>query len=175
MGTPGVLWFADAGNIYVVEGSSGQFAVQRVQDGVAVRSNHFLLLDHLNNEKAASSVCRKIRGNQLLEENYGHITKEKLMEFSMDHMNGPGQNSICRHGNNPEDSITVSASIMELNGQNPGKSKISIALGTPCWAWRNSAGNFTFQMDADIKTIPRNFRDGSAYKDYIKVEPFEKG
>jgi hypothetical protein len=174
MGTPGVLWFADAGNIYVVEGSSGQFAVQHVQDGVVVRSNHFLLLDQLNNEKAVSSVCRKIRGNQLLEENYGNINKEKLMEFSMDHMNGPGQNSICRHGNNPEDSITVSASIMELNSKNPEKSKISIALGTPCWSWRSSTGNFTFQMDDAIENIPKRFLDGSVYKEFIKEEPWKE-
>jgi hypothetical protein len=175
MGTPGILWFVDARNIYVVEGSFDQFAVMHIQDGIAVRSNHFLLLDQLNNEKALSSVCRKIRGNQLLEENYGNINKEKMMEFSMDHMNGPGSNSICRHAKNPEESVTVSASIMELNGKNPEKSKISIALGTPCWAWRNSAGNFTFQMDTDIETIPKNFRDGSVYKDFIKVEPFGGG
>lgn len=174
MGTPGILWFVDAKNIYVVEGSFEQFAVQHIQDGVAVRSNHFLLLDQLNNEKSVSSVYRKIRGNQLLEENFGKINKEKLMAFSMDHMNGPGSNSVCRHGKNQEESVTVSASIMELNGENPEKSKISIALGTPCWAWRNSAGNFTFQMDASIETIPKNFRDGSVYKEFIKEEPWEQ-
>lgn len=174
MGTPGILWFVGPGNIYVIEGSFGKFAVEHIQDGAAVRSNHFSLLDQLNDEKHLSSVCRKIRAKQLTQEYDGKINKEKLVEFSMDHMNGPGPNSICCHAKNPEESATVSAAIMEINGQNPEKSKISIALGTPCWAWRNAEGNFTFQMDADMESIPQNFRNGSAYKDFIHVEPFDK-
>ena len=176
MGTPGILWFVDARNIYVIEGGSvnNQFAVQHITDGATFRSNHFLLLNQLNNEKSVSSICRKIRANELVEENFGKINKEKLMQFSMDHKNGPHENSICRHSKNPEEPATVSASIMEINGENPHKSKISIALGSPCWAWSNEGGNITFQMDEDIKSIPQRFLDGSAYKEFIRAEPFQE-
>ncbi len=174
MGTPGILWFVDAKNIYVVEGSYDQYAVQHVTDGAVVRSNHFLLLDHLNDDQAVSSICRKIRAKQLVEENYGRINKEKMIEFSVDHNNGPRANSICLHSNNPVESVTVSASIMEMNSENPEKSKISIALGSPCWAWQNKAGNFTFQMDEGIETVPKKFLDGITYKEFIKSEPFEE-
>jgi len=173
MGTPGILWFVDAKNIYVIEGSPGQYAVQHVTDGTVVRSNHFLLLDHLNDDQNISSICRKIRGNQLVDENYGRINKEKMTAFSADHNNGPGANSICLHSHNPFESATVSAAIMEMNGENPERSKISIALGSPCWAWQNKAGNFTFQMDEDIEKVPQKFLDGTAYKACIKSEPFE--
>lgn len=174
MGTPGILWFVDAKNIFVIEGSFEQFAVQHVTDGATFRSNHFLLLDHLNNEKAVSPICRKIRANELAEENFGRINREKLMEFSMDHKNGPYENSICRHSKNPEEPVTVSASIMEIDSENPQKSKISIALGSPCWAWSNGGGNITFQMDEDIESIPQRFLDGSAYKEFIRAEPFQE-
>lgn len=133
-----------------------------------------MLLDHLNDDKAVSSICRKIRGNQLVEENYGRINKEKMIEFSVDHNNGPHANAICRHSNNPVESVTVSASIMEMNSENPERSKISIALGSPCWAWQNKAGNFTFQMDEGIETVPKKFLDGITYKEFIKSEPFEE-
>jgi len=175
MGTPGILFFVDAKNIYVIEGGSinKQFAVQHITDGVAFRSNHFVLLDHLNNEKAVSSICRKIRAAELVEKNFGRINREKLIDFSMDHQNGPYENSICRHSKNPEEPATVSAAIMELDGKNPQKSRISIALGSPCWAWMHQNGNFTFQMDEDIKSIPEDFLDGSVFKEYIKREPFQ--
>jgi len=82
----------------------------------------------------------------------------------MDHQNGPEANSICRHSPDPEESATVSASIMELEDENPEKSRISIALGSPCKAWRHDQGNFTFQMDQDPTTIPKNFINGTTYK-----------
>jgi len=174
MGNPGILWFVDARNIYVIEGGSinNQFAVQHVTDGATSRSNHFLLLDQLNNEKAVSSICRKIRASELVEENFGSINREKLIEFSMDHKNGPYNNSICCHSKNPEEPATVSASIMEIDNENPQQSKISIALGSPCWSWSNKGGNITFQMDEDIESIPQRFLDGSAYKEFIRAEPF---
>ncbi len=167
MGTPGILWFADAKNIFIIEGSFGQFALQHVTDGIAVRSNHFALLDHLNDEKAISSLCRKIRGQELAMEAFGKIDRKKLIEFSMDHKNGPEANSICRHSPDPEESATVSASIMELEDEHPEKSRISIALGSPCQAWRHGEGNFTFQMDQGLDTIPQGFLDGSAYKKFF--------
>jgi hypothetical protein len=170
MRVPGILWFVDATNIYVIEGSHKQFAVQHVTDGAVSRSNHFELLNQLNNETEVSAICRKIRAKELIEQNYGSINMEKLIEFSMDHKNGPSENSICRHSNNPEESVTVSAAIMEIDGENPQKSTISVALGSPCLAWAKERGNITFRMDEDIETIPQRFINGTAYKEFIRNE-----
>ncbi|HOS69865.1 MAG TPA: C45 family autoproteolytic acyltransferase/hydrolase [Bacillota bacterium] len=174
MKAPGILWFVDAGNIYVIESAFKQFAVQHITDGTASRSNHFLLLDQLNNEQAVSSICRKIRSEELLKKSLGSINREEMIEFSMDHKNGPSENSICRHSKDPNEAVTVSSAIMEIDSENAQKSKISIALGSPCWAWNNENGNCTFQMDQDISSIPQNFVDGSAYKEFIKTEAFQR-
>lgn len=169
MKMPGILWFVDAANIYVVEGANRQFAVQHITNGAATRSNHFELLDHLNDEQALSPICRKIRANELIEKSYGLIDREKLIKFSMDHKNGPGENSICRHSEDPEESVTVSAAIMEIDKKNPRKSRINIALGTPCQAWNKAGGSLVFAMDEDIESISQRFLDGSAYKENIII------
>ena len=168
MKVPGILWFVDAENVYVVEGSLNQFAVEHITDGITSRSNHFLLLDHKNNEKNVSPICRKIRADELLTKNFGRINREKLIEFSMDHKNGPSENSICRHSENIQESVTVSATIMEIDRESPLESTISIALGSPCWAWSKEDGNIIFRMDQDIEIIPKPFLDGSVYKEYIR-------
>jgi len=170
---PGILWFVDKQNIYVIEVAPREFSVQHVEDGFAVRANHFILLNQLN-DKNISSDCRYARGRQLMEENFGNINREKMIEFSMDHGNGPGENSICKHSRNERGTVTESAAIMEVNGRDPKKSRISIALGSPCRAWRRRAGNITFQMDDAIENIPKRFLDGSVYKEFIKEEPWEE-
>lgn len=169
MKVPGILWFVDTDNIYVVEGAQGEFAVQHVTDGAVSRSNHFELLDQLNDEKALSPICRKIRANELVEKNYGHIDREKLIEFSTDHKNGPGENSICRHSKDPEESVTVSAAIMEIDSTDPRKSRINIALGTPCQAWGEKGGSITIQMNEDVESIPQRFLDGTVFEEYFKA------
>lgn len=170
---PGILWFVDDKNIYVIEVAPQEFSVQHVTDGFTVRANHFILLDQLNDENI-SCVCRYFRGRQMLEENYGNIDREKMVEFSMDHTNGPGESYICKHSRDERGSVTESAAIMEVNSQDPKKSRISIALGSPCWAWRSRAGNITFQIDDGMENIPKRFLDGSVYKEFIKEEPWEE-
>lgn len=168
METPGILFFVDSRNIYVVEGSFGQFAVQHITNGAIVRSNHFSVLNHLNDQQHISSICRKTRGMELIEKNYGFINSDRFVDYSMDHKNGPGDNSICRHGSNPDGLITDSSVIMELNASKPELSKIKVAFGNPCKAWENSYNHFSFQMDNDISMIPEGFINGTAYKDIIK-------
>lgn len=175
MGTPGILFFIDANNIFVIEGSSAnnQFAVQHITDGATVRSNHFLLLSQLNDEKKISPICRKIRAQELLDKNFGKIDRDKLVEFSTDHQNGHFDNSICRHSKNLEESATVSAAIMEINKENALKSRISIAIGSPCWAWSHHDGNLTLQMDENAESVQNHFLNGNTFKKYFKIEPFQ--
>lgn len=176
MGSPGMLFFADANDVYVVEGGcvGDLFAVQHFKNGALSRSNHFEILGQLNNQRSISAICRKIRAQELIKQNYGKINCDVLKTFSMDHINGP-RNSICSHSHNPEDSVTVSAAIMEIDHQSPQKSRISIALGSPCWAWRSENSNFTFQMDNDTDLIPAEYISGASFADNYKAEPFGGG
>lgn len=168
MEKPGMLWIVDSANIFIIEGTYNEFAIQHVTNGIVWRSNNLLLLGRIENTRHISSYCRYFRAKQLLEENYGNIDRQKLIEFSTDHQNGPGPNSICRHSEDPAEPVTVSSAIMELNRKDPSESIISIALGTPCRAWRSSSGNFSLKMNDDIGKIPRGFLDGSVYKEFIE-------
>ena len=174
MALPGIIFFMDANNIFVIEGSSADnlFAVQHITDGIVYRSNHFQLLNHLNNEEAVSAICREKRAKELINQNYGKINRDKLKEFSMDHKHGPGDNSICRHNNDPEAGVTVSAAIMEINVDEPQKSTIDIAIGSPCWAWRKKDGHLTVRMDEDITKISKSFLDGDVFKYYLRPNAY---
>jgi len=98
MSTPGNIEFDDAREAVIIEGSYTEMATEIVRDAVAARSNRFVILKELARDDDLSSICRYIRCLELLNENKGKITLEKMIEFSMDHANGPGPNSICRHG-----------------------------------------------------------------------------
>ena len=171
MSTPGNLEFADAQEAIIIEGSYQEMATQIVRDDVAARSNGFVLLKALNNENDLSSICRYIRCLQLLNEHKGRVTSEKMIEFSMDHANGPGPNSICRHGAHFSEETSLSAAVMEIDGKSPERSKITIALGKPCHAWRAKEAHITLDMTMGLKDIPEGLKDGEIWKQFYIEEP----
>lgn len=173
MSTPGNIEFADAREAVIIEGSYHELATEIVRDDIAARSNCFVLLKALNREDDLSSICRYIRCLQLLGEHKGKITSEKMVEFSMDHANGPGPNSICRHGTHFAEETSLSAAVMEINGKNPEKSKIAIALGKPCHAWRAKEARITLDMTMGLKDISEGLKDGETWKKYYTEEPKE--
>ena len=171
MSTPGNVHFADAKQAIIIEGSYTELAVETIIDKVAARANRFQLLEKINREDDLSSICRYTRCMQLLTESVGDINVEKMIDFSMDHVNGPGPNSICRHGNHFLDETSLSSAVMEINEDNPEKSKIFIALGKPCHAWRDKRANLSFTMDMDFSSIPNNFKNGEIWKEFYTEEP----
>jgi hypothetical protein len=173
MSTPGNIEFADAREAVVIEGSYHELATEIVRDEVAARSNCFVLLKALNRADDLSSICRYTRCMQLLNGHRGKITSEKMIEFSMDHTNGPGPNSICRHGTHFSEETSLSASVIEINGKNPEKSKIAIALGKPCHAWRAKEAHITLDMTMEIKDIPEGLLNGETWKKFYTEEPKE--
>jgi hypothetical protein len=173
MSTPGNVEFADAREAVVIEGSYHELATEIVRDEVAARSNCFVLLKALNRADDLSSICRYIRCMQLLNGHRGKITSEKMIEFSMDHANGPGPNSICRHGTHFSEETSLSASVIEINGKNPEKSKIAIALGKPCHAWRAKEAHITLDMAMGVKDIPEGLLNGETWKKFYTEEPKE--
>lgn len=173
MGLPGMLFFVDGGDMYVIEGvcANEQFAVQHVTDGVVSRSNHFAILDKLNDPTSASSICRTLRAAELLRAKAGPLDRNTLVDFSMDHKHGPSDNSICRHGDDPDEIVTVSATIIEIDPVEPGHSRINIALGSPCMAWKDPQGSISFRMDEAITAISGKFLDGTAFKEFFNPGP----
>lgn len=174
MGTPGNLEFADAQEAYIIEGSYKQLAVETIREGVAARANQFVVLKALNRPDDISSYARWTRAMALLESNAGKLTFEMMMEFSADHVNGPGPNSLCRHGGRPEEEVSLAAGVMETNPDDPAKSRIALALGKPCHAWRDPAGHVHLTMDASPSEIPAGFRNGDVWKEFYREDARER-
>ncbi|MEE8110112.1 MAG: C45 family autoproteolytic acyltransferase/hydrolase [bacterium] len=172
MSTPGNVEFLDKKECYIIEGSYTQFAVEIVRgDRIAARANHFLLLHDLNDPADVAGHKRHARCMELLEANAGTIDRQKMIEFSMDHANGPGPNSICRHGTAPEEETSLSAMVMEINPEEPKKSVATIAVGKPCHAWRDPQGHITLSMDCKPQEIPEPFLSGEVWKRLYTEEP----
>jgi len=171
MATPGNIEFADARQAYIIEGSYDRLAVKKVVDDVDSRSNCFVVLKELNKKDDLSSICRYIRTQELLAAKKGRVTMQDMVEFSMDHANGPGPNSICRHGTDFHEEVSLSAMVMELNGKEPEKSRFGICLGKPCHAWRDPAGHVFGDLTMRREDIPAGFFDGEVFKKFYQEEP----
>lgn len=171
MSTPGNIEFADAQQAVIIEGSYHELATEILEDEVGARSNRFILLEALNRKDDLSSICRYIRCRQLLEENKGKVTMDKMISFSMDHVNGPGPNSICRHGNHFSEETSLSSAVMEINREKPEKSKIALALGKPCHAWRAREAHIALDMTMGSEDIPEGLRHGQIWKKFYTEEP----
>jgi hypothetical protein len=169
--TPGNIEFADSNEGIIIEGSYTHQAIDIVHDQVAARANRFQLLEYTNQPEDVSSVCRYQRCMQLLRENEGNLTLDKFMEFSHDHANGPGPNSICRHGSHYQEETSLGAAVMEIDREQPNKSRIIMALGKPCHAWRHSDGYIELSMDQNTETVPDGFFDGNVWKKFYSEEP----
>lgn len=169
--TPGNIEFADSKEGIIIEGSYTYQGIDVVRDAIAARANRFQLFEHRNQPEDVSSVCRYQRCMQLLRENEGNLTIEKLADFSRDHANGPGPNSICRHGADYHEETSLGAAAIEIDRQAPQKSRISIALGKPCHAWRAPEGHITMSLDVDPAQIPEGYFDGSVWKQFYSEKP----
>jgi hypothetical protein len=169
--TPGNIEFADKDEGVIIEGSYSHQALEVIRDAPAARANRFQLLEYTNDPTDVSSVCRYQRCMQLLRENEGQLTVEKLIEFSRDHANGPGPNSICRHGSHYREETSLGAAVIEIERSDPKKSRIVMSLGKPCRAWRDPAGRVSLTMDRLSEAIPAGFTDGGAWKRFYSEEP----
>ncbi|MBF4692126.1 C45 family autoproteolytic acyltransferase/hydolase [Fusibacter ferrireducens] len=170
MATDGMVTFADSREAYVVEGSKKIISITKVESGTDSRSNMFITLDKLNVKNDTSSYCRYHRTQDILNEISGNVTVEDMKKISMDHYYGPGTNGICRHTEGLNSS-TLSAAIMEIDKQDPLESKIHIALGKPCNAWRHEDGHVTISMRDKVSDIPKAFLSGEAFKKYFMADP----
>jgi len=173
--TPGNMEFVDAAEAWVLETSYDRFACEVTREGPLVRTNRFQILESLNDPGDASSAERYARCRALLDtavEN-GGVTFDDLVAASSDHANGPGESSICRHGEDHREETSLGAGVVEIDPERPEASRIALALGKPCHAWRNPESHIELTADAEPGDIPAAFLDGSAWRASYSEEPHE--
>jgi hypothetical protein len=171
MATPGNLEFIDSTLAYVIEGSYDRLAVQFYHSGTGVRTNRFIVLEALNDPDDLSSYCRLVRCTELLKAKEGRLAPADFIAFSADHANGPGLNSICRHSPHFKDETSQSAQVAEIDAADPTRTRVWLALGKPCWAWREPGGSIEVDMRFGVDDIPEEFRSGEVWKRYWTEEP----
>ncbi len=166
--SPGNIEFADAKLAVALECSFTELAAEWCKTGIMARANRFEVMRHLNREDDNSSRLRYERAMRFLEEHRGKITVERMMEIAVDHENGPGPNSICRHSDDWEEETSQSSAIMKIDPKEPKKSEIYIALGKPCHAWSTKEGEgwIKLNMEATEADIPEKFLTGGTFKKY---------
>jgi hypothetical protein len=106
--------------------------VKVITEGVLTHTNHYLLpsMESFNGKITDSSLLRLERIRRLTK--HPPFSPEQFMDFSRDHGNGPGGNSVCRHPlpGKKSSRVTVSAMVVRLD---PQKSpEIWVRLGRPC-------------------------------------------
>jgi hypothetical protein len=172
--TPGNMEFADAGECWVLETSYDRFACEVTRDGPLVRANRFQTLEYLNDPSDSSSVDRYARCSALLEEARagGGVTFDDLIAASADHANGPGESSVCRHGDDYHEETSLGAGVIEIDPQQPERSRIALALGKPCHAWRAPESRIDLTAEAEPGEIPAAFLDGSAWRRSYSELPY---
>jgi hypothetical protein len=171
MNTPGNLQFADSLEAVLIEASYDRLASQWLSSGFASRANSFVLLSEINNPDDVSSQRRYARTQQLLGEYRGRLTVDHMIAFSQDHANGPGPNSICRHGTHYEEETSQSSMVMEIDPERPERSRVAIALGKPCHAWRHPEGRLSIDMTFQPAELPASFRTGESWLRFNTEEP----
>lgn len=177
MSSPGNIDIADHERAIVLEGEFTHVASEWIDNGVVGRANKFQVLDDLNRseDEIPSSYRRHERVMEVLEENDGSVTAETMRSLSMDHTNGPGLESICRHEENGyTDETSLSAAIFQIDGDDPENTAVYIALGKPCHAWRSEEGEGWIQLraGADENDVPDDFLTGDAWLEHYTEEPY---
>jgi hypothetical protein len=179
MTSPGSITIADASRAVVLEGEFTHLASEWVEDGVVTRANKFELLDDLSppESEIPSSYRRYGRLTDILDERAGEVTVETMRDLSVDHANGPGPDSVCRHQEaDYTDATSLSSAVFDIDGENPERSDVYVALGRPCHAWRTEEGDGWVRLTPSVtaEDVPERFRSGEAWLDHYVEEPYEE-
>jgi hypothetical protein len=177
MSSPGNIDIADHERAIILEGEFTHLASEWVEDGVVGRTNKFQVLDALarHESEIPSSYRRYERVMETLEKHDGSVTAEHVRDLSVDHTNGPGLESICRHQENDHtDETSLSAAIFDIDGEDPRDTDIFFALGKPCHAWRTPEGDGWIHLTADATEddVPDRFLTGAAWLEHYTEEPY---
>ncbi len=125
---PDMLIITDSKKATAYEYTPEKQIIQRKTSCATLRANSFLVLKGAPDRiKDPSSHLRYERAKQMLS---GKITLAHIKKTLRDHKNGPGENSICRHGKEESEYTTQYSAIAEL--KNKTINIYYIANKTPC-------------------------------------------
>ncbi|PSQ18742.1 hypothetical protein BRD00_04055 [Halobacteriales archaeon QS_8_69_26] len=177
MSSPGNIDVADADRAVVLEGEFTHLAGEWVEDGVVARANKFEVLDDLarSEDEIPSSYRRYERVSGTLDSEAGDVDVATMRDLSVDHANGPGLQSICRHQEGDyTDETSLSAAVFDIDGDDPADSDVYVALGKPCHAWRTDEGEGWIHLTAGAtaEDVPEDFRTGDAWLEHYTEEPY---
>jgi isopenicillin-N N-acyltransferase-like protein len=123
------MMLADTQSAYALEITSDRVDVFEPDDGVLVRTNHYLspALSELapTHEENRGTFDRYRRASQIIRERWGHIGVHDLVRLMSDHAEPPAQ-SICRHGADGEGRTYVGMVAC------PQDRSLWAMLGNPC-------------------------------------------
>ncbi|HET7325073.1 MAG TPA: C45 family peptidase [Halococcus sp.] len=124
-----------------------------------VRTNHFIGVNRDMPDEEASTGKRFARATELAADFPREITRAELFAVARDHDNGPGPNSLCRHGgefpSRLDQATTVGATV--YRGGTPTCYGL---LGNPC---RTSPVEVSFD-----RSIPDDLRTGQRWRELPK-------
>ncbi|MFC1786672.1 carcinine hydrolase/isopenicillin-N N-acyltransferase family protein [Halobacteriota archaeon] len=121
-GTGDIVLVTDRTKAVVLEYSLNLWGIQFIIDQpYAVRTNFFNILKHLRpppeeNSLHLSSAKRYERTIELLSKKSFRTTVDDIKQLCRDHLNGPSNFSICRHGGK-EEHKTLCSSIIEISDE----------------------------------------------------------
>ena len=178
MSSPGNIDIADHERTIVLEGEYTHLASEWVDDDIVARTNKFQVLADLARPESEipSSYRRYERATETLEEHAGSVTVDHLRDLSVDHTNGPGLESVCRHEEHGQtDETSLSAAVFDIDGSDPRNTDIYLALGKPCHAWRTEEGDGWLHLKANVTEadVPDRFLTGEAWLEHYTEEPYE--
>ena len=123
------MTLADTHSAYALEITSDQVEVFEPEDGVLVRTNHYLspALSELapTHDENRGTFDRYQRASQIVAERLGQISVHDLVRLMSDHAEPPAQ-SICRHGTDGEGRTYVAMVAC------PQDRSLWATLGNPC-------------------------------------------
>lgn len=142
---PDILIISDSKRASAYEYTPEKQAIQKATKSSILRANSFLVLKGAPDRKNdPSSYLRYKRIKELLS---GKISLAKIKAALANHKNGPGENSICRHGRKKGEYTTQYSAIAEI-----AEKKIKVyymANKKPCEGkWKS------IEIQREIKSYP---------------------
>ena len=162
--TPGNMEFADAAVVWVLETSYDRFACDvtgrppscgRTADARAPERPR-----RRPERRALSPLQRAARG--------GRGERRRQLRRPRRRLGRPRERArreldLPPRGRLPRGDASLGAGVVEIDPAQPD-SRIALALGKPCRAWRNPESHIELTADAEPGDIPAAFLDGSAWR-----------
>ena len=104
--------------------------IRDVSGSIVARTNHFIETTD-QSDATKSTTKRFVRANELIDGFSDNVSQTELFTIADDHDNGPGSNSICRHGDSSPYQVGCSTTV-STNIYRGGVPTCYGFIGNPC-------------------------------------------